>query len=68
MLYRGDTPLTMEEAFEYEIERELNRLCDAGLVLRTTRIGGQTVWSKTQRGRRELGSPDLDERSFESPS
>lgn len=58
MLYRGQKPATLEERLDYEYECELNRLCDAGLLLRCTDAQGRPIWVKTLRGHQELGSPD----------
>lgn len=57
MLYRGDSPMTSEEALDYEYECVLNRLCEEGLVLRVIDAQGRPAWIKTLRGQHELGDP-----------
>ena len=57
MLYRGNTPLTPEECFEYEAGRHLHGLRQDGLVLETTDCTGRSVWTKTLRGFQVLSSP-----------
>lgn len=55
MLFRGDTPLTPEECLVYEYECELGRMRDEGLVMETIDgESGESVWTLTLRGRREL--------------
>jgi hypothetical protein len=50
MLYRGNTPLTPEECFDYETGRQFHHLRQDGLVLETTDCTGRSVWTKTLRG------------------
>jgi len=55
MLFRGETPLTREERLVYEYECELERMREEGLVMETTDASGESVWTATLKGVREMG-------------
>jgi hypothetical protein len=55
MLFRGDTPLTPKERLVYEYECELERMREAGLVMETADASGESVWTATLKGAREMG-------------
>ncbi|MFD7161363.1 hypothetical protein ACFV9C_42725 [Kribbella sp. NPDC059898] len=59
-LYRGETPMTPEEARDYEIERELDAMCSEGLLLRVVADNEPARYIKTRKGRAELASPQDD--------
>jgi len=65
MLFRGDTPLTPDERLDYEIECELHRLREDGLLMETLDSSGDSVWIKTLRGAREFNSTSLIRITFE---
>lgn len=57
MLFRGDKPLSPSERLDFEIERELTHLQDAGLLIRKPPSPAGPVWTKSLRGMRELDCP-----------
>jgi hypothetical protein len=65
MLFRGDTPLTPEEALDYEFGRELQRMLKEGLVMEIIRPSGEPGWKLTLKGLREFGSENLLRITFE---
>lgn len=59
MLFRGDIPLTPEEALDYEYERELRRMLEDGLVMEVLKDSGESGWKPTLKGLREFGTQNL---------
>lgn len=65
MLYRGDKPLTPEEALDYEYERELRRMLEDGLVMEVVRESGESGWKPTLKGLRQFSTWNSIENTFE---
>jgi hypothetical protein len=63
MLFRGKTPLTPDECFDYEVGREFDDLRQDGQVLESTDSAGRSVWTKTLRGFQELNCPVAEDDS-----